>query len=264
VTFWGLDNARSWLRTWPAARPWEAPLPFDDDLQAAPAYWGVVDPSKLAARPADVLPPRLGGHDDVAVTATDRTGARVTFALPEAGDTRDGRLVPTCAPGSGTLFPVGTTTVTCTAVDAAGNTASRPTTFDVVVAAPVADLRAVVSGPATVSHNRTATYRVTVTNAGPSTAEGLAVVLGTTGLKKVDGGRGGATGTVSVGGTTLSGTRWAVPALASGTSVTFTVSGDVSAKKGGLVTAVAAATSGTTDPAVRDNVSRPVVTRVTK
>jgi endo-1,4-beta-xylanase len=43
VTFWGVGNARSRLRTRPHARLWEQPLPFDDDLQAAPAYWGVVD-----------------------------------------------------------------------------------------------------------------------------------------------------------------------------------------------------------------------------
>lgn len=53
VTFWGVGHARSWLRTWPIARPWEQPLPFDDDLQAAPAYWGIVDPTRLPTRPAD-------------------------------------------------------------------------------------------------------------------------------------------------------------------------------------------------------------------
>jgi endo-1,4-beta-xylanase len=47
VTAWGLYDARSWLRTWPIVRPHEAPLFFDDDLQAKPAYWGVVDPSQL-------------------------------------------------------------------------------------------------------------------------------------------------------------------------------------------------------------------------
>jgi GH35 family endo-1,4-beta-xylanase len=132
VTFWGISNARSWLRTWPAARPWEAPLPFDDDLQATPAYWGIVDPTKLAARPADVLAPRIGGHDTVTVTTRNKHGEKVRYALPEAGDTRDGVLQPDCAPASGTRFPVGTTTVTCTVTDAAGN-ASAPSTFRVVV-----------------------------------------------------------------------------------------------------------------------------------
>ncbi|GAB4079553.1 hypothetical protein GCM10028783_05010 [Modestobacter muralis] len=135
VTFWGISNARSWLRTWPAARPWETPLPFDDDLQALPAYWGIVDPSKLAPRPSDQLAPRIAGHDTVRATSTGVTGAKVTYTLPEAGDTRDGAITPVCTPPSGSLFPIGTTKVTCTATDAAGNKAN-PTTFDVVVTAP--------------------------------------------------------------------------------------------------------------------------------
>ncbi|MCH7230974.1 endo-1,4-beta-xylanase [Glycomyces sp. L485] len=47
VTVWGLYDAVSWLRTWPIDRPHEAPLIFDDDLQSKPAYWGIVDPSRL-------------------------------------------------------------------------------------------------------------------------------------------------------------------------------------------------------------------------
>ena len=133
VTFWGISNGRTWLRTWPAARPWESPLPFSDDLQVMPAYWGIVDPSKLGTRPADVLQPRIAGHDTVYATA-NRTGtARVTYTLPEAGDTRDLTVRPTCTPKSGAEFTVGTTKVTCTARDRAGNVAAT-STFDVVVA----------------------------------------------------------------------------------------------------------------------------------
>lgn len=39
VTLWGPYDSRSW-RT-------GAPLPFDDALQAKPAYWGIVDPTQL-------------------------------------------------------------------------------------------------------------------------------------------------------------------------------------------------------------------------
>ncbi|AQZ65513.1 hypothetical protein BKM31_32265 [[Actinomadura] parvosata subsp. kistnae] len=46
VTVWGESDDVSWLRSWPITRL-NAPLLFDDDLQAKPAYWGVVDPSKL-------------------------------------------------------------------------------------------------------------------------------------------------------------------------------------------------------------------------
>ena len=45
----------------------------------------------------------------------------MTFATPSATDNRG---VPTvaCSPPSGSLFPIGVTTVTCTAVDGAGLT----------------------------------------------------------------------------------------------------------------------------------------------
>ncbi|WP_188190104.1 endo-1,4-beta-xylanase [Nonomuraea sp. SYSU D8015] len=46
VTVWGGSDDVSWLNTWPIPRL-NAPLLFDHDLQAKPAYWGVVDPSKL-------------------------------------------------------------------------------------------------------------------------------------------------------------------------------------------------------------------------
>lgn len=53
VTMWGLYDAVSWLRTCPVSRPHEAPLFFDDRLQAKAAYWGVVDPTKLEPMPTE-------------------------------------------------------------------------------------------------------------------------------------------------------------------------------------------------------------------
>lgn len=131
VTFWGISNARTWLRTWPMARPWEQPLPFDDDLQVAPAYWGIVDPSKLPARPADVLAPRIADQRDITAVSNGASGVKVSYRLPSAIDTLDGAVPVECTPARGSRFPVGTTTVTCTATDAAGNTGTS--SFDVVV-----------------------------------------------------------------------------------------------------------------------------------
>ena len=131
VTFWGISNARSWLRTWPMDRPWEQPLPFDDDLQAAPAYWGITDPAKLPARPADVLAPRIADQPNVVRYANRSGSVKVAYPLPSAIDTVDGRVPVNCSPRRGGSFAVGTTTVTCTATDAAGNT--RTNSFDVVV-----------------------------------------------------------------------------------------------------------------------------------
>jgi endo-1,4-beta-xylanase len=46
VTFWGLGDDNTWLDSFPINRL-DLPLPFDTRLQAKPAYWGIVDPSKL-------------------------------------------------------------------------------------------------------------------------------------------------------------------------------------------------------------------------
>ena len=48
-------------------------------------------------------------------------GARVTFANPSATDNCSGNVNIVCAPASGTVLPMGTNLVTCTATDAAGN-----------------------------------------------------------------------------------------------------------------------------------------------
>lgn len=47
VTFWGMADDHTWLSRWPVVRA-NAPLPFDTNLKAKPAYCGIVDPSKLA------------------------------------------------------------------------------------------------------------------------------------------------------------------------------------------------------------------------
>jgi hypothetical protein len=53
---------------------------------------------------------------DMTVGATSTGGAVVPFAA-SAVDPQDGPVAVTCAPASGNQFPVGTSTVTCTAVD---------------------------------------------------------------------------------------------------------------------------------------------------
>ena len=46
VTFWGIADDDTWLDSFPINRLNE-PLPFDQNLQAKPAYWGIVDPTQL-------------------------------------------------------------------------------------------------------------------------------------------------------------------------------------------------------------------------
>ncbi len=68
----------------------------------------------------DLVAPRVYTRNYLHKTTTDPDGLVVTYpAKAYDGDTR----VPvTCDPASGSRFPVGVTTVTCTATDASGNT----------------------------------------------------------------------------------------------------------------------------------------------
>ena len=64
--------------------------------------------------------------------ATGLDGALVAYTPPTTSDAVDGAGQASCTPASDTLFPLGSTTVNCGAVDAAGNHAA-PTQFTVTV-----------------------------------------------------------------------------------------------------------------------------------
>jgi endo-1,4-beta-xylanase len=46
VTIWGMADDDTWLDSFPVSRT-DYPLPFNMQLQAKPAYWGIVDPTQL-------------------------------------------------------------------------------------------------------------------------------------------------------------------------------------------------------------------------
>lgn len=79
----------------------------------------------------DTTAPSIGTPADIAVSTADDGGAIVGYAVPSASDVVDADPTVACAPASGTVFPVGTTTVTCTATDDSANAASS--SFDVTV-----------------------------------------------------------------------------------------------------------------------------------
>ena len=79
----------------------------------------------------DTIAPRVTVPDTISVEQTSPAGATVTYAAPVIVEQGSGLLSWPCAPVSGTTFPVGSTTVTCTATDNAGNVGVG--TFTVIV-----------------------------------------------------------------------------------------------------------------------------------
>lgn len=74
--------------------------------------------------PPDVEGPVIEpGPDDVTAEATGPDGAAVNFATPAATDNLDDVVTVTCKPVSGSVFTLGNSGVTCSAVDQAGNAA---------------------------------------------------------------------------------------------------------------------------------------------
>lgn len=72
----------------------------------------------------------FSGVNDISTQASDPSGAIVTFSIT-ALDASSTPFAVTCTPPSGSLFPVGTTTVSCEAADDTGATST--TNFDVGV-----------------------------------------------------------------------------------------------------------------------------------
>jgi len=86
--------------------------------------------SEISCDEPDTTAPVIAVPEAITVDATDADGAEVTFEV-SAEDDVDGQVGVSCTPESGSIFPIGTTTVTCTATDEAGNEATE--TFTVTV-----------------------------------------------------------------------------------------------------------------------------------
>jgi hypothetical protein len=95
----------------------------------------------------DTTPPTLYVPSDINVEAQDAGGAYVSYSA-YAVDDRDGFMYAICLPPSGSLFPVGVSTVNCTAEDSAGNQAQA--NFNVTVDPPF-ELGLTLGGTGTVS-----------------------------------------------------------------------------------------------------------------
>ncbi len=98
-----------------------------DSLSATDTITFVLTVTDLPQAPVVTVPA------DITTVATSAAGAVVSFTAT-ATDPEDGNLVPACVPASGSTFPIGPTTVTCTVTDSDDMTDSA--TFDVIVNDP--------------------------------------------------------------------------------------------------------------------------------
>jgi len=81
----------------------------------------------------DTHPPTLSCPANITLPASGPSGAVVTYATPVGTDTCDTSVSVDCVPAPGSTFPLGLSTVTCTATDDAGLTASCTFSITVVV-----------------------------------------------------------------------------------------------------------------------------------
>lgn len=124
----------------------------DDDICTSPPVGGVDQRGVARPQPfpdgrcdigafelaADVTPPVIDVPDDIEVEATGPGGAIVAYEV-SAEDDVDGEVPVDCEPASDSLFPIGTTTVTCSARDSTGNEATASFTVTVLGSAALFD-----------------------------------------------------------------------------------------------------------------------------
>lgn len=112
----------------------------------------------------DGTPPALTLPAGVVEEATGPSGATVNYAV-SATDNVDPAPVVVCAPASGSVFPLGSTTVGCTATDAAGLSTVGSFTVDVVdTTPPVMTVPPNITVDATSPSGALVTYAATATD----------------------------------------------------------------------------------------------------
>ena len=136
----------------------------------------------------DTSGPVFGNRPNRGAEATSAAGATVTWPAVTAADAVDGVLTAACTPDSGSTFALGTTTVTCTAADLAGNRSSI--TFEVLVldtTAPALTLPESIVAEATSADGAAVSYQASATDAVSGArdvtcapASGSTFALGTT------------------------------------------------------------------------------------
>jgi len=112
----------------------------------------------------DDKPPALKLPDPIIAEAAGPAGASVTFAAG-ATDLVDGAVPASCTPASGSVFALGSTTVSCSAADKQGNSSSGSFTVTVRDSiAPVVQVSADITAIATSAAGASVTFNVSATD----------------------------------------------------------------------------------------------------
>ena len=102
-------------------------------------------PSATPVVPPDTTPPVVTVPGNVTIAATSPLGAQYAY-FAYAVDDRDGPVVVGCSPSQFNFLPIGTTTVTCRANDAAQNVGTASFTVTVVLGVPNMTIRVLGQG----------------------------------------------------------------------------------------------------------------------
>ena len=137
----------------------------------------------------DSISPQVLVPDDITIETANQNGASATFN-PQAIDNIDELLTPTCNYTSGSIFPIGTTTVICSATDSAGNSSSN--SFNIIIelvdtSPPIINIPSSISDSTSNNTGKIITFAVTASDnigvtSGPicSPASGSVFPIGTT------------------------------------------------------------------------------------
>ena len=158
VTFWGMADDDTWLDSFPVVRT-DYPLPFDHGLQAKPAYWGVVDETKLPGYGMKFSASMTAGTRDtrtVTITATNGV-VGPAYATQITGFSLTQDSGPPCTP---TVTPPGSFPIVLGDI-APGASASASFTIRIVGCNPNAEF--VLKAPWSSATYHTGTF-VTETN----------------------------------------------------------------------------------------------------
>ena len=121
--------------------------------------------ASFTVRVIDTTAPSLTLPANIITTAAASIGTVVNYNT-SAMDTVSGAIAPSCAPASGSTFPIGTTAVNCSAVDAAGN--SRNGSFTVTVNMPSTTIGMNLTSKTGTASSRLWTMTVANVGSGPA------------------------------------------------------------------------------------------------